>query len=566
MDTAPWESAPWEGASDRDLVLACQRGDMAAFEGLYRTYFNAVYDFAARTMKDHQTAADVVQDAFIKAHERIGQLRDPDAFRPWLYAIVRRGALNRFRDQNRETMTSTLDDDERAFTNPLLSQVTNDLSDDPVAAAELSDSAALVWEAAASLDADTYTVLDLHVRQGLSSAEIAEVLGISKGNAYTKVNRMKDRTGAAISTYLLIRKGSKDCDALTRVVASYPLPPVTSRLRKAVDRHGRTCDTCKKRRKALVAPMSIFAAIAAVRPPAGLEREIWGTVSNPPPPSGGGRPPRRWLAVAVGVLVVTLIGSAVGISIARSAQRTGPDLSALPQVLGVTITRPPSVEPDNASGPDDVTSTSVAPDPDNTVGAESPNSAGTPTTAPAPATVPTTTPTPTPTTPVAPPVPAPTTTTAPTPPPAPTTTTTTTAPTPPPVTSTTTTTTTPPDGTAPTLEQGTASPAAIWELDQAFASCPAGTPRSATISIDAIDTESGVGSVTASWSVGGNATVVTMSPSGNTYTTSFGPFAYLTVPQDTANPITIVITATDNAGNQSTTALSVSLNSQTACI
>ena len=330
------EPTPPTGTSDGDLVLACQRGDTEAFEALYRRYFGPVYDFAARTMKDRHDAADVVQDAFIKAHEKIGQLRNADAFRPWLYAIVRREALNRFRDRRRESLTSTLESDDPAE-NPLLGAASGDLAADPVAAAELSDSAALVWEAAASLDADTYTVLDLHVRRGLTSAEIATVLGISKGNAYTKVNRMKERTGAAISTYLLIRKGSKDCSELARLVAGSSFPPVTAKLRRAVDRHTRTCATCEERRRALVAPMSIFAALAAVAPPAGLEDAIWQNVSGAASGgTGGPRPRRRWLAVALGVVLVLLIGSAAGIGVALM----GGDTTAPVAAPATTTTAP----------------------------------------------------------------------------------------------------------------------------------------------------------------------------------------------------------------------------------
>lgn len=98
-------------SAEADLVTAAQGGDMAAFEALYRQYFGAVYDFAVRTMKDSHSAADAVQDAFIKAHEKIGQLRDPEAFRPWLYAIVRREALGRFRSQSRETFVPAIEQD-----------------------------------------------------------------------------------------------------------------------------------------------------------------------------------------------------------------------------------------------------------------------------------------------------------------------------------------------------------------------------------------------------------------------------------------------------------------------
>ena len=66
---------------------------MEAFEELYRRYFERIYDFAVRTTRDRHKAADAVQDAFLKAHERIRQLRDPGAFRTWMYAIVRRELL-----------------------------------------------------------------------------------------------------------------------------------------------------------------------------------------------------------------------------------------------------------------------------------------------------------------------------------------------------------------------------------------------------------------------------------------------------------------------------------------
>ena len=573
---------PSAGTPDRDLVLACQGGDMAAFEGLYRTYFSSVYDFAARTMKDRHGAADVVQEAFIKAYARIDQLRDPDAFRPWLYSIVRREALNGFRDQSRETVTSTLETDDASAPNPLLSQEADDLAEDPVVAAELSDSATLVWEAAASLDADTYTVLDLHVRQGLTSAEIAEVLDISKGNAYTKVNRMKERTGAAISTYLLIRKGSKDCDDLSGIVASVPLPPVTPKLRRAVDRHTRTCEVCEERRKALVTPMSIFAALAAVPPPAGLESAMWKNVAATQ--TGGGGTTGRHLRLLLGLaaFVIVLIGAATAVGVARSGQDAEPDAGSLTQVLGVTITRPPDAGSTSSSAATSTsTSAEVAPGTVSTSTGTSSSTSGAPDTttattatpsdtaapaSPAPAPVPGTTTSTVAPTPGAPPPPVPpgdtTTTTAtqlppPPPPPADTTTTTTEAPPPPPPP--------PPDETPPALGQAITSPGAIWELDEPFLSCAPGTARASTISINVTDNDSGVASVRASWSIGGSGTQKNMTPSGTTYSTQFGPFSYLSVPDNTSPSISIIITALDNAGNESKTSTAITVNSLAKC-
>jgi RNA polymerase sigma factor (sigma-70 family) len=558
------QSMPSAGTSDRDLVLACQGGDMAAFEGLYRTYFSSVYDFAARTMKDRHGAADAVQEAFIKAYASINQLRDPEAFRPWLYSIVRREALNGFRDQSRETVTSTLETDDASVANPLLSQAADDMAEDPAVAAELSDSAALVWEAAESLDADTYAVLDLHVRQGLTSSEIADVLDISKGNAYTKVNRMKERTGAAISAYLLIRKGSKDCDDLTHMVASVPIPPVTPKLRRAVERHTRTCETCEERRKALVTPMSIFAALAAVPPPAGLESAIWKNVA--PPRTGGWGTSGRHLRLILGLaaFVIVLIGVATAVGVTRNGQDAAAETGPLTQVLGVTITRPPDAGSISSSAAPDTTTATT------TIGPGTPASA---LPSPAPASAPETTTSTVASAPPAPPqTPAGDTTTttaaplppAPLPPPPPPDTTTTTEatlppptppPTPPPA----------PDETPPALGQVITSPGAIWELDEPSLSCPPGTARASTITVNVTDDDSGVASVTASWSIGGGGTQRNMTPSGATYSTQFGPFSYLSVPDNTSPSISILITASDEAGNESKTSTAITVNSLAKC-
>ena len=106
---------------------------------------------------------------------------------------------------------------------------------------------------------------------------------------------------------------------------------------------------------------------------------------------------------------------------------------------------------------------------------------------------------------------------------------------------------------------------AIWELDENFLSCPPGTARVSTISIGVIDTGSGVATVTASWSIAGNSTTVGMTRSGNIYTAMFGPFTYLTVPDNTAPSIGILLSAKDVAGNESKTTLAVTVNSLARC-
>ena len=340
----------------RDLVVAARAGDRDAFEALYRTYFPATYDFAVRTVGDPNRAADVVQDAWIKAYERIDQLRDPDAFRAWLFAIVRREALAGFRRAKRTRPVATLVDDEAP--NELVRLVDEDPEGDPVTAAELTDSARIVWEAASALDPRTYAVLDLHVRQGLSSAEIAEVLGVSAGNAAVMLHRMKERVGKAIEANLLARAGTEDCPELAALVEGATFPPLERRLVRRVDRHARGCATCGKTRRRLVAPMTIFAALAAVAPPEGLADRIWASMPSTPPGRGGSRGGHRGLVAAATVAAFVLFGASLvaGVQVAGRS-RTAPAAPAMTTSSSATPVSAPT--PTTSSPASSTTTTST---------------------------------------------------------------------------------------------------------------------------------------------------------------------------------------------------------------
>jgi len=518
------------GPDERD-VLAAKNGDVEAFERLYRGCFAATYDFAVRTVRDPHRAADVVQEAWLKAYAGISGLRNPAAFRAWVFAIVRREALATFRAERR---TSPVPAGSAGVPHDLARIADVDPRGDPVVAAELEDSARLVWEAATALDPKTYTVLDLQVRQGLSTPEIAEVLGISAGHAATLVHRTKERVGAAIGTYLLIRRGARDCAELRRLVGGARVPPVDRRLHRRVDRHVRSCATCRDTRRRLVAPMEIFAALAAVGAPEGLEDRIWGRLAStpfPPPPPAPSR--GRLLVVGVMLAVVFLLGvlAAVGGAGRGTPRAASPPATTSPATGSGTSSSSVATHPVNVTAPPPGGITTST----NPVTTLTPPSSATlaATTVPPSTTSPTTTIT--------------TTTT--------TVTTTTTL-------TTTTTTTLAGDVTPPTIRRAAVSPAEIWEEDLVGATCGA-VARQATILADVVD-DVAVDRVTASWSLAG-ATTITLAPSGTTSTGTFGPFPAGTVPAGTSPTVPITIRAVDTSGNTTTASTPVVVHSAASC-
>jgi RNA polymerase sigma-70 factor (ECF subfamily) len=82
---------------DAAVIQALQRGDLAAFERIYRDFERAGYTLALRLTGQPDAAHEVLQDAMLKAWERAGQYRGDAPFGAWLRRLVVNQALMRLR-------------------------------------------------------------------------------------------------------------------------------------------------------------------------------------------------------------------------------------------------------------------------------------------------------------------------------------------------------------------------------------------------------------------------------------------------------------------------------------
>jgi RNA polymerase sigma-70 factor (ECF subfamily) len=82
---------------DQELVSRARRSEARAFETLYRRHAEFAFNLAVRIQGSATDVEDVVHDAFLKAQERLQDLRDSAAFRPWLGSIVVRLVRTRLR-------------------------------------------------------------------------------------------------------------------------------------------------------------------------------------------------------------------------------------------------------------------------------------------------------------------------------------------------------------------------------------------------------------------------------------------------------------------------------------
>src|SRR3954471_18368803 len=82
---------------DAQLVARTLAGDSTAFEALVVGHLGRAQAVARAVLGNHSAIDDVVQEAFLRSYDRLGQLTEPATFPSWLATIVRHEAVNYLR-------------------------------------------------------------------------------------------------------------------------------------------------------------------------------------------------------------------------------------------------------------------------------------------------------------------------------------------------------------------------------------------------------------------------------------------------------------------------------------
>jgi len=158
-----------EALDERALVEACLAGHREAFDVLMTRHQRAVYRLCYRFVGNHEDAADLAQETFLRAYRGLRKFRGGSTLSTWLYRIGVNVSLNRV----------------SARTPPLLpiesSGPMPDRGIDPAGALMRTEDAARVRAAVARLPKKQRATLILRVYHDLSHQEIASVLGTSVG-------------------------------------------------------------------------------------------------------------------------------------------------------------------------------------------------------------------------------------------------------------------------------------------------------------------------------------------------------------------------------------------------
>lgn len=167
------------GPSDAEVVERCRDGDPKAFERLVRRYTGRAHAVAMGVLADPDEAADVCQDAFVTALERLDGLAEPSKFGSWFLSSVRNRAIDVLRSA-RFRKHVALDD-----LRPMVSD------DEPARDANRSQLRSRLSQALQTLPDREREIVILHDVEGMKHREIAALLDTPEGTVRYLLSRAR---------------------------------------------------------------------------------------------------------------------------------------------------------------------------------------------------------------------------------------------------------------------------------------------------------------------------------------------------------------------------------------
>jgi RNA polymerase sigma-70 factor (ECF subfamily) len=181
-----------EGNAYADLVRAVQGGDQKAMEALLMRAQEVAYRFSLLVCGRADDADDAMQEALLKTYRYAARIREPDAFRAWLYRTVRNACLiGRRKRANEPNHIASLDDTGANGDGHDRQIDAVDPGRGPEAAAINSGLKLRLRKALAAVPRPYRVVVVLREIEGLSTREVAEVIGISEANVKTRLHRAR---------------------------------------------------------------------------------------------------------------------------------------------------------------------------------------------------------------------------------------------------------------------------------------------------------------------------------------------------------------------------------------
>ncbi len=175
--------------ADHELVERAAGGDRDAFEALVRAYEKRVYNMTLRMTGSNEDAYDLSQEIFLRVWRALPMFKGEASFSTWLHTLASNACIDHARrERRRNDISLTGEGDDGAAVETELP----DLRYSPESALEKKQIREAVDQALSELSFEHRQAVVLRDVQGLSYAEMAEILSLSEGTVKSRLSRARE--------------------------------------------------------------------------------------------------------------------------------------------------------------------------------------------------------------------------------------------------------------------------------------------------------------------------------------------------------------------------------------
>ncbi len=187
------QGTPLEQCEDGTLVSMTLSGNGKAYETLLRRYQKLVYNVLFQMLQNHDTAADVTQETFIRAYRGLSGFRQSARFKPWLLKIATNAGLNQIRQskiREFESLDAVLDE------NPAVEPASRENLEEEL---DRRFSHVMLADALRAISPHNRHVFVLRYQHDLTYAEISDIVDEPETTVKSTLHRVREKLRKILS-------------------------------------------------------------------------------------------------------------------------------------------------------------------------------------------------------------------------------------------------------------------------------------------------------------------------------------------------------------------------------
>ncbi len=259
--------------TDLELLDAVRAGDRRALESLLARHQPAIYRFGAKMCRDEEDAKDVLQETMIAAARTIPAFRGTSAVSTWLYAIARSFCIKKRRTS--KFAPERIDSLEAHSEQAAEIADTRRNPEEDVAGRQLHSA---LETAIAELDPMYREVIALRDVEGLSAAEVAEVMGLSVEAVKSRLHRARMAVRERIAPLLAPPAGTPEpgpgCQDVVELFSRRLEGEIDASACADLEKHLQRCESCRGRCESLRTTLALCKRSGAAAVPAHVEQSV----------------------------------------------------------------------------------------------------------------------------------------------------------------------------------------------------------------------------------------------------------------------------------------------------